>query len=97
MPEKIPQPKADKELKSIRIELELLVDKMQEALTNQQKLIKLIHPDQKISARNLIRYLALRSEDVRSFREPLIHMACLFGQRSRLAFLSRAGNPGKAA
>ncbi len=44
---------------------------MQEALTNQQKLIKLIHPDQKISARNLIRYLALRSEDVRSLQDRL--------------------------
>ena len=81
MAEKIPQPKAnkkaDKELKSIRIELELLVDKMQGALTNQQKLIKLIHPDQKISARNLIRYLALRSEDVRSLQDRLHSMACL--------------------
>jgi pyruvate kinase len=63
--------KADKELTSIRLELEMLVDKMQAALTNQQKLIKLIHPAQKISARNLIRYLALRSEDVRSLQDRL--------------------------
>jgi pyruvate kinase len=61
----------EQELKQIREELELLVEKMELALKDQQQLIKMLHTDQKISARNLIRYLALRSEDVRSLQDRL--------------------------
>lgn len=55
----------------IRRELETLVQKMELAVASQQPLIKTLHPDQKISARNLIRYLALRSEDVRALQDHL--------------------------
>jgi pyruvate kinase len=59
------------EIQQIKSALESLLDKMEEAIENTKPLVKKLHPNQKISARNLIRYLALRSQDIRSLQEML--------------------------
>ena len=59
------------EILQIRSELELLLNKMEEAIENTKPLVGKLHKNQKISARNLIRYLALRSQDIRSLQDRL--------------------------
>ena len=59
------------EIQQIQSELELLVVKMEDSIEKTKPLIRKLHPNQKMSARNLIRYLALRSEDVRSLQDRL--------------------------
>ena len=49
----------------------MLALKMELAVESRQQLIKTLHPEQKVSAKNLVRYLALRSEDVRSMQDRL--------------------------
>jgi pyruvate kinase len=68
--------KEDADLSSLRDSLELLERKMEGAVEEQMTVIDRVHPAQKISAVNLIRYLALRSEDVRTLQDSL-HIAGL--------------------
>lgn len=64
------------DLESVRQDLEILERKMHEAEENQENKIRQLHSRQHVSARNLIRYLALRGEDIRSLQENL-HVAGL--------------------
>ena len=59
------------EIQEIKLALESLLDKMEEAIENTKPLVRKLHRNQKISARNLIRYLALRSQDIRSLQDRL--------------------------
>ena len=63
-------------IESIREQLEALEVKMTAAVNDHQSLIQSIHPEQRDSARNLLHYLVLRSEDIRSLQEAL-HIAGL--------------------
>lgn len=56
---------------SLRQALESLEEKMKSAVEIQMPVIEKLHPAQKISAGNLIRYLALRKEDVRPLQDQL--------------------------
>jgi Pyruvate kinase, barrel domain len=59
------------QLNSILSELELLESKMDRAVESQRGIIDSLHPTQKISAENLIRYLALRTEEIRPLQDNL--------------------------
>ena len=52
-------------------ELELLEAKMDRAVEDEKTVIASLHPAQKMSAENLIRYLALRTEDIRPLQDNL--------------------------
>ncbi|WP_276134398.1 pyruvate kinase [Polluticoccus soli] len=52
-------------------ELERFLRVMDEAVEQQVHAIENIHPDQQISARNLLQYLKLRSEDIRPLQDRL--------------------------
>ncbi len=64
------------DLALLQHELELLEKKMKSAVDKQMPVIDKLHPTQKISAINLIRYLALRSEDIRSMQD-MLHISGL--------------------
>src|SRR5687768_5625503 len=64
------------DVRSLQQTLESLGEKMKSAVEMQMAFIDKLHPVQKISASNLIRYLALRREDVRSLQNTL-HIAGL--------------------
>lgn len=66
----------NKDLKWLQHTLELLEEKMKLALERQSSIINKLHPAQKMSAENLIRYLVLRSEDLRTLQD-LLHIAGL--------------------
>lgn len=63
-------------LSKLATDLEKLEGRFQEAVQMKSGLVELVHPGQKISALNLIRYLALRSEDIRALQDDL-HIAGL--------------------
>ena len=63
-------------VRSLRLALESLEEKMKSAAEMQGAVIGKLHPAQKISAGNLIRYLALRKEDMRPLQDAL-HIAGL--------------------
>jgi pyruvate kinase len=58
-------------MESIHRELESLAREMELAVESKKKVIDALHPSQKISAENLIRYLVLRSRDVRPLQDKL--------------------------
>jgi pyruvate kinase len=60
-----------KDIESIRHALESLEEKMNLAVEKQKNRIEALHPLQKMSAENLVRYLVLRSKDVRSLQDQL--------------------------
>jgi pyruvate kinase len=64
------------DIRTIYQGLEQLESKMHLAIQKHAAWIGDLHPDQKISALNLIRYLVLRSEDIRSLQDQL-HIAGL--------------------
>ncbi len=64
------------DIHSLKGALEQLEAKMRLATQQQSAVIEQLHPSQKISALNLIRYLVLRSEDIRSLQDQL-HIAGL--------------------
>ena len=61
------------DLQSMLSALDSLEGKMREAIDQQRRVIEAVNPLQQTSARNLIRYLALRREDIRSLQDEL-HM-----------------------
>jgi len=61
--------------------LEQLEGKMQQAVEQQAGVINQVHPEQQISALNLIRYLVLRSDDARALQDHL-HIAGLSAMAS---------------
>lgn len=56
---------------SLKKTLELLIVKMNEAVQKKLPEIERLHLNQKMSAVNLVQYLALRSEDIRSLQDEL--------------------------
>jgi pyruvate kinase len=74
-PEKI-SARRTTDLKSLQHRLDLLEKNMKRAIEKQRPIIDKLHPSQKMSAENMIQYLALRSEDVRPLQDEL-HMAGL--------------------
>ena len=78
-------------VRSLRLALESLEEKMKSAVEMQGAVIGKLHPAQKTSAGNLIRYLALRKEDMRPLQDAL-HIA----YQQRIAYPSAvAGHNGK--
>lgn len=67
---------SEQALESLHHELGALEVKMNQAVEQQRSVIGKLHAAQQISAKNLIRYLALRSEDIRSLQDKL-HIAGL--------------------
>lgn len=67
---------AQLDFKSMLAALESLETKMHQAEGQQRAIIEELHPAQQMSARNLVCYLALRSEDIRSLQDDL-HIAGL--------------------
>ena len=61
----------DTDKKSLQHALEVLEEKMKRAVKKQMPVIDKLHPAQKMSAGNLISYLTLRSEDIRSLQDKL--------------------------
>ena len=59
------------DLQSLQLKLEALEEKMKQAFDKQIAVTDKLHPAQKMSARNLIHYLTLRSEDLRSLQDAL--------------------------
>ncbi|HEX5169358.1 MAG TPA: pyruvate kinase [Cyclobacteriaceae bacterium] len=64
------------DLKFLQRELEAIQEKMNQAVDLQRPTIAALHPAQKLSAENLIRYLTLRSDDIRNLQDHL-HIAGL--------------------
>ena len=64
------------DVRSLQQVLESLEEKMRSAVEKQMRIIDKLHPAQKISAGNLIRYLVLRREDVRSLQN-ILHISGL--------------------
>lgn len=64
------------DIQALRKSLEELEVKLHAAVEKQTAVIDQVHPKQKISALNLVRYLALRSEDIRTVQDQL-HIAGL--------------------
>jgi len=64
-------PDESPELKSLQEALANLDGKMKEAVATRSSLIEKLHPSQKMSAENLIHYLALRNEDIRTLQDRL--------------------------
>src|SRR5579872_5645398 len=56
---------------SLRDSVDLLVKKMMAAVEARKPDIDQVYPSQRVSAANLIQYLALRGEDVRSLQDHL--------------------------
>jgi pyruvate kinase len=69
-PEIIPVP-SHTDAQSLQLALESLEEKMRSAVDKQMDVIDKLHPGQKLSAVNLVRYLALRAEDVRALQNTL--------------------------
>jgi pyruvate kinase len=69
-------------------DLELLEAKMNRAVQKQRTIIDSLHPTQKMSAENLIRYLALRTEDIRPLQDNL-HEAGLSSLQSSESHILR--------
>jgi pyruvate kinase len=61
---------------SLKVVLESLITRMAATVENKSLEIERLHPDQKLSAINLIQYLTLRNEDVRILQDRL-HVAGL--------------------
>jgi pyruvate kinase len=59
------------DFKSIFSEVESLEARMSRAIAHQRAIIDNLHPAQKISGENLIRYLALRTEEIRPLQDKL--------------------------
>ena len=59
--------------KQLQNELQLLEKKITTASSNCKKLISSLHQMQQKSATNLIQYLALRNQDIRSLQDELHH------------------------
>ncbi|MFI5134272.1 MAG: pyruvate kinase [Chitinophagales bacterium] len=64
-------PEESRELKSLHEALMHLDLKMKDAVASRRLLIDKLHPSQKMSAENLIHYLSLRSEDIRTVQDRL--------------------------
>lgn len=62
------------DLSALQHALATLEEKMNQAVEKQGDIIAQVHPEQRMSAENLVRYLALRSEDIRSLQDAL-HIA----------------------
>jgi pyruvate kinase len=60
-------------LNQLQHDLQVLEKKITTASSNHKKLISSLHPLQQKSATNLIQYLALRNEDIRSLQDNLHH------------------------
>ena len=69
-------------------ELKKLESKMVRDLKNKNDVVHLLHPAQKISAENLILYLALRSQDIRGLQDHL-HVAGLSSLTSSESHIHR--------
>src|SRR5438067_2009575 len=59
------------DIESLKTSLELFIEKMASAVKKKSGVINNLPRSQKISAVNLIQYLALRSEDIRSVQDEL--------------------------
>lgn len=59
------------EITCLKDALQSLSEKMKTTIAQQSPLIGRIHPDQQLSATNLLQYLTLRSEDIRSLQDRL--------------------------
>ena len=73
---------------SMLSELELLERRMNSAIKHQRAIIDSLHPAQKMSAENLIRYLALRTEEIRPLQDQL-HIAGLSSLQSSESHILR--------
>lgn len=76
------------EFKSVLSELELLEARMNRAVADKRAVIDSVHPAQKMSAENLIRYLALRTEEIRPLQDNL-HIAGLSSLQSSESHILR--------
>src|SRR4030095_4856967 len=63
--------KAKEPLEHLRFQLRELESKMLQSVSNHQSLVSELHPNQKMSAHNLLHYLTLRSEDIRGLQDEL--------------------------
>jgi pyruvate kinase len=81
-------PSSQIEFKSVLSELELLETRMNRAIEHQRAIIDSVHPLQKMSAENLIRYLALRTEEIRPLQDNL-HVAGLSSLQSSESHILR--------
>src|SRR5688572_1681890 len=61
----------DISIESLKIALESVMEKMTDTVQKKLPEMKHLHEEQKISALNLIQYLVLRSEDIRSLQDDL--------------------------
>jgi pyruvate kinase len=68
-------------LELLQKEISLVEEKLTDAAASRKKLINSLHSTQRKSAANLIQYLALRNEDVRSLQDDL-HQAGLSSMAS---------------
>jgi pyruvate kinase len=69
-------PPSNMEMQSLQQELEILEENINASVKNKMDVIENLHPGQRTSAVNLIHYLALRKEDVRTLQNKL-HIAGL--------------------
>ncbi|HET9823977.1 MAG TPA: pyruvate kinase [Chitinophagaceae bacterium] len=66
-----PEAKPEGPMEHLRAQLSELERKMLQTVYERQDLIDELHPDQQMAARNLLHYLTLRSEDIRSLQDQL--------------------------
>jgi len=76
------------ELGELKGALEDLEGRMRTAIEAKADIVASVHPDQRISALNLIRYLTLRSEDIRGLQDAL-HVAGLSSMASSESHILR--------